>query len=281
MHERKTAGHKTPANDARRLLGRERQGRIVETLSAVGSVAVASLASQLNVSAMTIRRDLVELEREGRLTRIHGGALMPDNRLPVTMDSEEPSFDSRLRVQGRAKQAIAAAAAEIVGPYRTIAIDVGTTTFLMAPHLRDLHHSQIFTNSVRLAVALDGGAAEVYLAGGRVRSGEMSTGGPSGVAQFEALWFDAAVVGVSGITAEGLFDYSFEDTDLKRIYLRRSGLKLVLCDSGKFQRMSLVHIAELAAMDLLVTDAEPPPALAAALAASRVQIHIAPPATGA
>ncbi|QCI67107.1 DeoR/GlpR family DNA-binding transcription regulator [Phreatobacter stygius] len=273
--------HPVPERDRSRLLGRQRHAHILDQLAAAGSVTVSVLAEALDVSDMTIRRDLLELEGEGRLRRIHGGAVPPDSLPPVSMDSEEPSFDARLRQRRAAKEAVAAAAAAIVAKYRTIALDVGTTTFLMAGHLKGLQHAKIFTNSLRIAAALDGVAPDVYVAGGRLRPDEMSTFGPSAVAQFEALWFDVAVIGVSGITAEGLFDYSFEDADLKRVYLRRSGLKIVVCDSAKFQRMSLVHIAPLPDINVLITDAEPPERLAAVLAASRVEVRIARPPAGA
>ncbi|RUU11897.1 DeoR/GlpR transcriptional regulator [Mesorhizobium sp. M7A.T.Ca.TU.009.01.3.2] len=265
--------------DRQRLLAHDRQARILAFLRRTGSLTVAAAAAELAVSDMTIRRDLVELEREGRLVRIHGGAIEAENPPLVAMDSEEPSFDSRLRQRRDPKAAIAAAAAALVSGYRTIALDVGTTTYLMAEHLKDLPHAKVFTNSLRIAAALNGGVPEVYVAGGRVRADEMSTGGPAAIAQFEALWFDVAVIGVSGITADGLFDYSFDDTDMKRAYLRRSGTKIVLCDSAKFLRMSLVRIAPLSDVDILITDAEPPAKIAAALAAAKVDLRIAPPLT--
>lgn len=258
-----------------RLLTRDRHVRILDQLSTMGSVSVSSLATELDVSDMTIRRDLVELEREGRLVRIHGGALPTESLPPVAMDSEEPSFESRLHQRREAKLAIARLAAEIISRYRAIAIDVGTTTYLLASQLRHLQHAKIFTNSLRIATLLDGAGPDVYIAGGQLRSDELSICGPSAIAQFEALWFDVAVIGVSGVTAEGLFDYSFEEADMKRVYLRRSALKIALCDSAKFQRMSLVNVAPLADIDILITDAEPPAKIAAVLAASGVELRVA------
>jgi DeoR family glycerol-3-phosphate regulon repressor len=257
------------------LFAPARKAAVLDELAATGTVTVRGLAMRFYVSEMTIRRDLAELEAEGRLRRVHGGAVPISSMPPVAMDSEEPSFASRLRRNQTGKEAIASAAAEIVSRYRTIALDVGTTTYLMASHLRSLAHAKVFTNSLRIASALDGGEPDVYVAGGLVRSDEMSTYGPAAVAQFEPLWFDVAVIGVSGVTADGLFDYSVEDADLKRVYLRRSGLRIVLCDASKFQRMSLVAIGALSQVNILVTDAPPPPALAAVLAASGVVVRVA------
>lgn len=257
-----------------RVLARVRQARILDELRASGVVSVADVAAELAVSDMTIRRDLVELERDGHLVRVHGGAVLPEGS-GVAMDSVEPTFAARLRQRFEAKERIAATVARIVAAHRTIALDVGTTTFLVGQQLRETAHAKIFTNSLRIAT-LPGMAAEVYVPGGRVRGDEMSVGGPAAIAQFEALWFDVAVIGVSGVTSAGLYDYSFEDTELKRVFLRRSGLKLVACDASKFQRMSLVQVAGLAEIDVVVTDAQPPPEVAMALAAAGVEVRIAP-----
>ncbi len=260
-----------------KLLAQDRQLHILEVLVQQGSISVSGIAAELDVSDMTIRRDLVELEAEGKLVRIHGGAVLPENSTPVAMDREEPSFNTRQMRHSEAKARIAAAAAEIACGYLTVALDVGTTTYLVAEKLLERNRMKIFTNSVRIAYCLSSGAPEIYLAGGHMRGDEMAMGGPTAVAQFEQLWFDVAFIGISGITSSGFYDYSFEDVDLKRVYLSRSGYKVVLCDSSKFQRMSLVNIAPLQGVDMLITESSPPPAIALALEAARIKVVIAPP----
>ena len=260
-----------------RLLAQDRQLHIIETLARQGTVSVSGIAAELEVSDMTIRRDLMELESEGKLVRIHGGAVVPENGPSVAMDREEPSFDARLARHCDAKARIAAVAAEIACGYQTVALDVGTTTYLVAERLTERNRMKIFTNSVRIAYRMSNGAPDIYLAGGHMRGDEMSMGGPAAVAQFEQLWFDIAFIGISGITSSGFYDYSFEDVDLKRLYLRRSGFTVVLCDSSKFQRMSLVNIAPLQGVDMLITESSPPPAIALALEAAKIKVVIAPP----
>ena len=268
------------------LRARERHARILAALETTASLAVAELAGQLAVSEMTIRRDLRTLELSGRLTRVHGGATGVEATASVGMDREEPAFAVRLRKNHAAKLAIASAAADLISDLRAVALDTGTTACLIAERLRDqplprrATPSSVFTNSLPAAQALSQSACEVYVPGGRVRPIELSIVGPAAAAELEALWFDAAVVGVSGITADGLFDYSLEDTTLKRVYLRRAELKIVLCDASKFERMSLVNIAPLSAFDLLITNARPPARLGDALLKARVEVRIAPPVPG-
>jgi DeoR family glycerol-3-phosphate regulon repressor len=253
-----------------------RHAYILNELAAAGSVQVNAIAAALSVSEMTIRRDLLDLESEGKLNRIHGGAVDPAAGKPLKLDREEPTFESRLKRHRAEKDAIAAAAAELCVGCRSIALDVGTTTYLLAGRLKDRSYARIFTNSVRIGSLLHSAAAEVYLPGGRVRRDEMSIIGATAIAQFQALWFDIAFIGVSGFTANGLYDYSLDDLDMKRTYLQKAKTKVALCDSSKFQHMSLVHVADLREIDILITNAEPPAALAAALAAAGVAVRIAP-----
>ena len=170
---------------------------------------------------------------------------------------------------------IAGAALEFVQSRQTVAVDVGTTTFLLASRLLETPDIKVFTNSLRVAALLGESKRDVYVPGGQVRGDEMSICGPGAVAQFEHLWFDVSFIGVSGITADGLFDYSLEDSELKRVYVRRSTLAILLCDASKFHRMSLVQIVHLAEIDVLITDTPPPAALAKALALANVKVKIA------
>lgn len=265
---------KAPAPRAR-MLPQLRHAHILSALAAQGAVQVSVVAQELGVSDMTVRRDLMDLEAAGKLTRTFGGALDIGAGRQTPVDREEPHFEARMQRQREAKEAIAAAAAALARGYRTIALDVGTTTHLLARRLAGQGQAKLFTNSLRIAGELAAEVPEVYVPGGRVRAGELAIGGGAAVSQFQSLWFDIAFIGVSGITPTGLFDYSFEDVELKRVYLRRSGLSVVLCDASKFERMSLVHIADLRAFNVLVTDAAPPPLLAAALAQAGVRTEIA------
>jgi DeoR/GlpR family transcriptional regulator of sugar metabolism len=259
----------------RRVLPQIRQAHILNALANTGVVQVGSIAEELGVSEMTIRRDLMDLEAIGRLVRIHGGAVDAERNKPAAIDRDEPRFEARLQRQRDAKERIVIAAANLARGCRTIALDVGTTTFLLAQRLRNEAHVKIFTNSVRIAAELGSDPVEVYLPGGQMRRDEMSIGGSVAVEQFQTLWYDVAFIGASGVTSGGFYDYSFEDAEMKRVFLRRSGLRVALCDSSKFQRMSLVRIAALQECNVLITDAPPPPSIATALADAGVKVEIA------
>jgi DeoR/GlpR family transcriptional regulator of sugar metabolism len=262
-----------------KFLAQVRHSAIMEALSKEGSVTVTELAQQLVVSDMTIRRDLIELEKVGRLIRTHGGAVRIDNdQKPVAddhFDQEEPAFERRQSLNADLKRRIALLAVQIASNARSVAIDVGTTTYMLAELMTNGTHAKVFTNNIRASTLLAAKGIEVYLAGGRIREEEMSTSGPSAIAQFASLWFDVAFIGVSGLTPQGAFDYSFEEADMKRLYLTRSTRKIALCDSTKFDRMSLVNVGALADFNTLITDSEPPAELADSLEKAGVEILVA------
>lgn len=267
------------ANAGSRMPAQARQARIVEAVRTTGFVSVVDIAANLSVSEMTIRRDLIDLERDGLLERTHGGAVAIDGAPEHPLDQVEPEFDARLRKNRDAKERIARAALSLIAGQRTVALDVGTTTFMLARQIVDRPNLRVFTNSLRIGGLLGASKNEVYVAGGQIRGDEMTVCGPMAVAQFEQFWFDIAFIGVSGLTEAGLFDYSMDDSELKRVYVRRSTRKVVLCDASKFQRMSLVQIATLKEIDMVISEAAPPAELAAALNEADVAVHIAGAAT--
>ena len=249
-----------------------RQARILELLANRGFLTVREVAAATGVSEITARRDLVELEERRALKRTHGGAMtMRDGQVEI-FDASEPTFDARRRRNSKAKAAIARAAAQLVKPGSTIALDVGTSTLELARCLAEVGEIKIVTNNLRAASLLADSPHAVYVPGGRVRGKELSVYGSVTADQIRAYWFDIAFIGVSGVTEAGLFDYSPEDTEIKRIYMERAKRVVVLCDAQKFGHHSMVQVAPLSAFQVLVTDEAPQPPLAAALASAGVEL---------
>ncbi|WP_172327888.1 DeoR/GlpR family DNA-binding transcription regulator [Mangrovicoccus sp. HB161399] len=256
-----------------KLMGRVRKDRITQMVHENGFMSSADLAEAFDVSEMTVRRDLAELEMRGEVRRTHGGAIAGDGGEPAADAVSEPVFDERQRRNSGAKQRIARAAAKLIQPGQITALDVGTTTFELGRLLVSDPSRRIFTNNLRIA-ALDA-KAEVYLLGGRLRSNEKSLVGPVALEQARKLWFDLVFLGVSSISSNGIFDYSIEDTEIKKALIGRATTRVVLADSSKFDEISLVQIATLNQFDILVTDRAPEAALAADLAATGVKVIVA------
>jgi DeoR family glycerol-3-phosphate regulon repressor len=252
-----------------------RQARLAELLGRAGFVSVAATADLLGVSSMTIRRDLEALESRGLLTRTHGGAIAPELRRREVFDAEEPAFERRRRQNAAAKARIAAAAARLVGPGETLALDVGTSVMALASLLVGRAGLRIFTNSLPTAIALTKGPSPVYLLGGQLRAAEMALIGPVATQQAGSYYFDRLFLGVSGVTETGFYDYSLEDTEVKQAFLSRARKVVALCDASKFEHRALARICGLEQCHLVITDAAPPPHLAESLRSARVEIMIA------
>ena len=278
MNDQSKTDDQRPENDSRRMERRPatlRDGILREFIERRGFASVAEIAGELGVSEITVRRDLTRLESQGLLLRTHGGAVAPKGVAVEAFDIDEPTFDARRRRNADAKERIGAAAAAIVRPCETIGIDVGTTTLLAAKQLAGRADIKVFTNNVRAATVLAEGQVPCYLPGGQLRGKELSIYGSIAVEQLQRYWLDRVFLGVSGMTDQGMFDYSLEDTEIKRVYIERATQVVVLCDSAKFGRLSMVRICALDEVDLLITDALPPPELQQALELASVEIVVA------
>jgi DeoR family glycerol-3-phosphate regulon repressor len=252
-----------------------RQARILDLLARFGFMTVSDIAAATGISAITVRRDLVELSERGALQRTHGGAMALRSGQAEVFDAFEPAFDARRRRNSAGKSAIARAAADLVKAGVTIALDVGTSTLELARCLTNAGEIKIVTNNLRAASLLADSPHAVYVPGGRVRGKELSIHGQHAAAQIRDYWFDLAFIGVSGITEAGLFDYSPEDTEIKRLYMERARQVVVLCDAQKFGHLSMVQIGELGQMHVLVTEETPPEAIATALDKAKVRVLVA------
>jgi DeoR/GlpR family transcriptional regulator of sugar metabolism len=249
-----------------------RQADLVSRLNQAGFMSVGDLAAATGVSEITVRRDLALLERTGAVRRTHGGALGLRRDDASAFDANEPSFEARRRRNGAAKSRIARAAERLIQPGQSIAIDTGTTTFELARLVGRISDLQVFTNSTRIASVLADTPNPVYVAAGRVRGRELSIYGQPAVDSLRGYSFDIFFLGISGMTADGLFDYSPEDAEVKRAFMARSTKVVALCDSAKFNRKAMVRVAEPHEVHAVVCDAAPDGALADAL--SRVGIDV-------
>lgn len=228
-----------------------RRGAIRGLLAERGEVVIADLAVAFDVSEMTIRRDLEELEQRGVARRVRGGAISTVSR------SYEPPFASRSEEAAPAKARIARAASGFVDYGETAILDVGSTTLALARELRGRGGITIVTPSVRAAVELAGEPnTRVILTGGIVRPGELSLVGDLAERTFADLNCDVVFLGVGGVHPEkGLTEYNLDDTRVKRAAIRAASRKVALADHTKLDRICLATIASLQEIDVLITDA--------------------------
>ncbi len=228
------------------MLAEERKQTILALLRKSGSVRTVDLAQMFNVSDQTIRRDFWELEEMGLMSKKHGGA--------VLVNYQSVPYQERAILLKDAKLAIARAAARAVKPSMVVALGPGTTTEMLAHVLNGLN-IKLITNSLTVAMAVTHTNTEVWLTGGRYRSGsELVTG--SWVANNLAHFFaDLCIVGVSGIdTDEGYTVTEADEAKVLRQFIRIAKTSVIVSDSTKFHRVAKEVVAPLGAVHRLITD---------------------------
>ncbi len=234
------------------MLAAQRRARILAELERDGIVRVSGLVSQLGVSDMTVRRDLIALERQGVVDKVHGGAMLRAE--PAT---SEPGFEAKSARRLSEKEAIAARAAELVAPGSAIAISAGTTTHHFARHLVDIPGLTVVTNSVWVADVLHRSAADsvsVLLTGG-LRTPSDALVGPLAIAALRSLHLDAAFLGVHGMDAQAGFSTpNLMEAETNRAMIRSAPRLVVLTDSSKWGIVGLSSMADLAEASVVVTD---------------------------
>jgi len=257
-HDPRTIAHRSNATvrSGGAMLPAERRRLIAARLQADGSVAVADLESEYGISAMTARRDLRQLERQGVARRTHGGAVLPG------LSIHEDSFFQRMEVAVDAKERLAAAALELLAPGEAVFLDSSTTAYFTARAiLRANVPCTLLTNAapiMELVCEADASRVELIGIGGSLRKLTRSLVGPRAVLDVEAHFADHALFSVKGLTREGhLTDPDPLEAEVKRTMIRRSRQPVLLVDGSKAGRSALSVIgtaSELSAV--LAADVE-------------------------
>jgi DeoR/GlpR family transcriptional regulator of sugar metabolism len=250
-----------------------RRAQLVQLARERGQVTVAELVEVFDVSADTVRRDLDYLQRRGVLTRTHGGAVYPEER---SAWRDEP-FALRETEHADAKQLIGSAAAALVADGETVLLNGGTSTLAVARALGARRDLTIVTNNLRIPPELPRDAVrDVYLLGGQFRVVPLVTIGPVGFPASRSISADTAILGVGGISLRaGLSTTDLAEGQMIAEMIAASARIVIVADASKFGRDAFVHIAPLTDIDVLVTEAPPPPPLQEQLDAAEVQVVIA------
>lgn len=230
------------------VIGRE--ARILDALGAHGSVLVAELARDLEVSEVTIRKDLDALERRQLLRRTRGGAVPPER-------GDEGVFRDRLQRAAAAKQAIAARAAELVADGDVIALDTSSTAHYLASELVHRKGLVVITQSLPTATALmERSDARVIMPGGTLRRESSGLVGPITDALVGRGRVHKAFVGVVGLSPKrGLLELATDEAVSKQALVAASDEVHGLFDSSKVGGFALHSFASAEQVTSLITDA--------------------------
>lgn len=234
------------------MYAEERQQAIADRVAQRGRLSVNELAESFRVTTETVRRDLSLLERAGLVRRVHGGAI-PAAALTVL----ETAVADRDASHSEQKDRVARAALGFLPTTGgSVILDAGTTTARLAPLLPHEPAFTVFTNAVPVASRLAGRPnVDLHLLPGRVRRTTQAAVGEDTVAALAHLRADVTFLGTNGITVRhGLSTPDSSEAAAKRAMATAARQVVVLADSSKIGHESTVSFADLAQVDVIVTD---------------------------
>lgn len=247
-----------------------RQAEILNRVTQQGFVSVSELALSFGVSDMTIRRDARELARRGMARVVHGGISLL-NGAGHTSD-----FGERAGREAEGKERIARACIDMVSERDTIVIDAGTTCYEVARQLPAAFRGTIITHSApAIQQGLRLSSARTICLGGELLHDSQAFIGEMAVTAVARLRAQKAFIGVAAVRPDGL--YADRDLELptKRALINSADQVTVVATADKMNHTAVVHLMDFSLVDILVTDAEPPAAIAAALDHAGVTVLVA------
>jgi len=247
--------------------GTQARHNALVVLLRAGIDSVQTLAARVGVSPSTLRRDLTQLQRDGRIARTYGGAIVCDV-------FQERSFNESALINQEAKAAIAAAAAELIPANATIFLDAGTTCLALGRALTDRGPLTAVTRGLEGAVLLSRAAqVDVVMLGGNVRPLSHGVVGPLTSLAFERLAFDVAFLGADAVDpVRGLGEPTAEETHVKEQAASRSDQVVLLADVSKLGPANVASWVPLDPSWTLLTDGRIDPSTVRAFTAQGIRV---------
>lgn len=249
----------------------ERQSIILELLIQHNSILVTDLATHLYVSSVTIRKDLTDLEREKKLYRNHGKAILIDPYI----DNRNVSEKEKLYVEE--KRLIGMKAASLITPKDSILIASGTTMHALARSIVPVDELTVITASMEVSNIL-ASEKNIYIIqlGGILRHSSLSVVGKYAENILADFSCSKLFIGVDGIDLDfGITTTNMMEASLNRVMMQTAQKTIVLADSSKFGRRGFSKIADMEDVDHIITDSHIPPSTALRLEEMGIEVTIA------
>ncbi len=232
-----------------------RLAAILTLLQQAGAVSVEELSTKLDVSVVTIRRDLSTLEERGLLRRTHGGAelIQPLFYEPFRNDR---SFQAQVERYADEKRRIGRAAAAFIKPGDTIALTPGTTTTEVIRGLPLNYNITVVTNTVNVAMELSKRKdLSVFVTGGFLRGDWFSLVGPAAMEGLSKALISLLFIGCDGMDVEwGATCYNPDEADVNGTMVKNARRRIAVADHSKFGKVAGWRICLTSDLDVLITD---------------------------
>ncbi len=226
-----------------------RQQELLEILKKERSATVRSLAKRLFASEPTIRRDLIALEEQGYLKRVHGGAVIggaPDREIPYEVRADE---------QKSAKAQMAAKAAEYLYKGAVVFLDGSSSASYMVEHLKQFEDVLVITSGAKTAIKLAECGIRVISTGGQMITRSYSLVGTHAEECVRSMHADVAFFSCRGLSDEGeMTDIAIEEINMRKLMIERSRVKVLLCDSSKMGKQYVYSLGYIDNIDAVISE---------------------------
>lgn len=232
---------------------KERLTLIQEKLQKENRVTVSRLSKEYGVTEETIRRDLEKLEKDGILTRVHGGAVLNSERA-----AENIHYLIRAQHNSSEKKIIGEIAASILPGQVTICADASSTVMEAVQLLKNRPETTVLTNSVQIIRELSQFPVTIVSTGGIINKTTFSMQGNFVRKVLSEYFVDIVLISCKALSLNGgIFDSNAEEGELKHQMVLQGQRVILLADHSKFDRKAFVKVMELDELDTLITDREP------------------------
>ncbi|MEI7633719.1 MAG: DeoR/GlpR family DNA-binding transcription regulator [bacterium] len=234
------------------MIAQERQSNIIEHLIVARKAPVIELVEKFKVSEATIRRDLTDLEKQGRVIKTYGGAIISETA------QLEVSYKDRLSQNADQKRRIGASAAALINPGESVFLDSGTTTTQAAENLRDKENLTVVTNSLVIASMLGHcSGIRLYVPGGTYRPTSMDLLGPIMIETLRKFAVDTAILSVDGFHPDyGLSASDHREAEAAKAAMSIAKRVIIVADSTKGERRAFASIGGFEHIGRIISDSD-------------------------
>ena len=227
-----------------------RKATIINLLQEYTKLRVTDLSEEINVSVVTIRSDLEELESEGLLKRVHGAAVINRN----SRYSDE--FENRKNLKSKEKQKIANAVAGLINDGDSLIINVGSTCAYICNELKQKKNLIVVTNALHIMNSLcDDNNNTLFFLGGHFDREMQITIGDDVCEQLMRYKVDKLIMGMDGVDiAAGATSYNHVEDAIMRQMISQASERILVADDSKIGKVTFARIAELTDFNTLVTN---------------------------
>jgi len=269
----------------KKLFRKVRLQNILERIKKERKVYVEELASIYDVSTSSIRMDLAELDKLGLISRIYGGAVLPEDSIKEQKNSKlnikiSPKLEIRSQKNLNEKEAIGKLAASFIDDGDTLVVDGGSTTQFLVKHLVNKKDLTIITNSIpHIPDLIRIKESEIYLLGGLIYNYNLVLSGDFTIDSLDKIHVQKAFLGMDGISIGGGLTVTNPSAStvvtVKKKMIESSDALYILCDSSKIGRTCLMPVASVSEMDFLITDSKVSANIVKQLKTMNINVEIA------